>query len=164
MITIQGEQVPLILHPVLSECLLKLDVSNNPVDHAYHLPNEDITSPAVHPPMPSLKLENYQGYSKPIIIRASSNAPGTGVTVQDVLRAIHEDLRRPSRRHDWTELNAEDRAAVDAAFRERCNTQEDLAQGPWRVDHLRGRDRLQILLKFSSDREPMMSEVLREHL
>lgn len=108
--------------------------------------------------MPSLKLENHQAY--PIIVRASSNAPGIGVTVQDVLRAIHEVLRKPSGRHDLTGLSAEDQVAVDAAFKKRCNTQEDLAQGPLLVDHLRGRDRLQILPKFSPDCKPMMSEVL----
>lgn len=151
MTVTQGELVPLVLHPVLAKYLLKLDIANQPVDHDYDLPKEEISSAATHPPMMSLKLENHQGYPQIITVQASSDAPGTGVTVQDVLRTIHEDVRKLSRRREWTRLNAEERAAVDNAFRERCMTEEELGQGPRRIDYLRGRDRLQILPKLSPD-------------
>jgi hypothetical protein len=104
-----------------------------------------MTSPAVHPPLFRLTLESAQGYPHPITVDASSTSPSTGVTIQDVLRTIHEDMGKPSRSHEWDKLSNDERAAVDATFRERCRTREELAQGPCRADFLRGRDRLQIL-------------------
>jgi hypothetical protein len=148
----QGELVPLVLHPVLSKYFIKLDISSQSIDHDYNLPNEELTSPAVHPPMPSLKLDNHQGYPHSIDVQASSDSPG-GVTVQDVLKTIHEDLQKPSRRREWIKLNAEGQAAVDVAFRRRGNTEEELGKGVCRIDYLRGRDRLQILPKLSPDGE-----------
>jgi hypothetical protein len=102
----------------LSEYLLRLEI--RPADHDYGLPPEDITSLAVHPPMLSLILENHQVYPEPIHIRASS---GVGVTVEDVLRTIHEELRMPLPK----------------------TKQQDLAS--CRFEHLGGRDRLQVLPK-----------------
>lgn len=73
-----------------------------------------------------------------------------------------------SRRREWTKLSAEQRAQVDTAFRDRCKTEEELGQGPCRVDYLRGRDRLQVLPKLSPTGEmlpaPIPSEELRETL
>lgn len=166
--TTQGELVPLVLHPVLAKYLLQLDIAHHAVDHDYFLPNEELTCPAVHPPMPLIKLESHQGYPQIITIQASSDSL-VGVTVQDVLRAIHEDVRKLSRRREWTKLNHADRVAVDEAFRERCNTEEELAQGPCRVDYLRGRNRIQILPKLSPDGEMLPApeapvEDLTEHL
>lgn len=99
--------------------------------------------------MRSLKLENHQGYPQVITVQASSDSPSIGVTVQDVLRTIHEDARTPSRRYEWTKLSAEEREQVDAAFRGRCRTEEELGKGPCRIDYLQGRDRIQILPKHS---------------
>jgi len=163
-----GELVPLVLHPVLAKYLLHLDIAHQAVDHDYGLPNEELTCPAVHPPMPLIKLESHQGYPQIITIQASSDSL-VGVTVQDVVRAIHEDVRKLSRRREWTKLNIADRVAVDDAFRERCNTEEELAQGPCRVDYLRGRNRIQILPKLSPDGEMLPApeapvEDLTEHL
>jgi len=160
--------VPLVLHPVLDKYLLKLDIANQSVDHDYDLPNEELTSPAVHPPMQLIRLESHQGYPQLITVQAPSDSL-VGVTVQDVLRAIHEDVRKLSRRREWTKLNAEDRVAVDDAFRERCSTEEELAQGPCRVDYLRGRDRIEILPKLSPSGEMLPApevplEDLTEHL
>lgn len=164
----QGELVPLVLHPVLAKYLLELDIATQAVDYDYDLPNEELTSPAVHPPMPLIRLESHQGYPQIITVQASNDSL-VGVNVQDVLRAIQEDVRKLSRRREWTKLNAEDRAAVDDAFRERCNTEEELAQGPCRVDYLRGRNRIQILPKLSPDGEMLPApgapvEDLTEHL
>lgn len=153
MTTTQGEVVPLVLHPVLSKYLLKLDIANQPVDHDYDLPNEELTSAAVHPPMPSLTLDNYQRYPQIITIEASCDSPGTGVTVQDVLRAIHEDMSSVARRRGWTKLNAQEKRVVDDAFRDRCKTEEELCQGPWKIDFLGVRNRLQVLPKLSPDGE-----------
>lgn len=101
--------------------------------------------------MVSLKLENDQGYPQDITVQVSSGTSSVGVTVQDVLRTIHEDLRRPWGSYEWTNLKAEERAAINAAFRKRCTTEEELGQGPCRIDYLRGRDRLQVLPKLPLD-------------
>jgi hypothetical protein len=128
----QRELVPLVLYPVLSENHLKLYPSNQPVDHDYNLRNEESSSPAVHPPMLLLKLESYQGYPQSITIQASRDSPNTSVTGRDVLMTILEDVKKPTRKNKWATSSAEERAAVDAAFRERRSTEEDLC----------GRDRL----------------------
>ena len=160
----QGELVPFVLHPVLSKYLLKLDIANQPVEHDYDLPREDITSPASHPPMCLLRLENHQGYPQIITVQACSDASSIGVTVQDVLMAVHEDVRTLSRRHEWAKLSAEERAQIDVAFRERCKTEEELSQGPCRVDYMRGRDKLQILPKFSSSGEMFPAPLVPEEV
>jgi len=155
---LEGEPVPLVLHPVLTKYLVKLDISNQSaggdedVDD-YGLALEEITSSAVHPPVLSLKLENHQGYPQDIHINVSEESQSVGITVRDVLKAINEDARTISRRREWTKLNAEERIAVDAAFRERCTTEEELGHGPCRIDYLRGRDRLQVFPKLSPDGE-----------
>ncbi len=143
---------------MLSRYFIKLDISNQSVDVGddlddNELPQEDITSSAVHPPVQSLKLENHQGYPQDIHIHASGDSQSVGITVRDVLKTINEDARKISRRRSWTKLNAEERRAVDAAFRERCTTEEELGHGPCRIDYLRGRDRLQILPNLSPDGE-----------
>lgn len=69
-----------------------------------------------------------------------------------------------SRRREWTKLSAEDRAQVDTAFRDRCRTEEELGQGPCRIDYLRGRDRLQILPKLSPTGEMLPAPILPEEL
>jgi hypothetical protein len=148
----------------LSKYLLKLDIANQPVEHDYDLPREEITSSASHPPMHSLKLESHQGYPQLITVQASSDSPGIGVTVQDVLRTIHEDVRTLSRRREWTKLSAEERAQVDTAFRERCRTEEELGQGPCRIDYLRGRDRLQVLPKLSPSGEMLPAPIIPEEV
>ena len=112
---------------------------------------EEMNSPAVHPPMSSLTLESHQGYPQLISIQASSDSPGVGITVQDVLRAIHEDMRKPSPRRAWSKLSDGERAVINTWFKERCRTEEQLSKGPCRFDHLRGRDRLQIFPKLSPD-------------
>ena len=138
------------MHPVLEKYLLKLDMNNQP-DHDYDLPIEEIDSPAMHPPMLSVTLENHQGYPQSISVQPSNDSPDIGITVRDMLRVINEDVKRPSRRREWTRLRAEERAGVDVAFRERCKTEEELGQGPCRIDYLRGRNKLQVLPKLSLD-------------
>jgi hypothetical protein len=110
-----------------------------------------MSSPAVHPPMSSLTLESHQGYPQPINVQASSDSPGVAITVQDVLSAIHEDMRKPSPRRTWNKLSEGERAVINASFKDRCKTEEQLSKGPSQFDHLRGRDRLQIFPKLSSD-------------
>jgi hypothetical protein len=148
----------------LAKYLLRFDITTQPVEHDFDLPTEEINSSASHPPMHSLKLENHQGYPQLITVQASSNSPSLGVTVQDVLRTIQEDVRMLSRRREWTKLSAEDRAQVDTAFRDRCRTEEELGQGPCRIDYLRGRDRLQILPKLSPTGEMLPAPILPEEL
>ncbi|KAI0249457.1 hypothetical protein BJV78DRAFT_696616 [Lactifluus subvellereus] len=138
------------MHPVLSKYLLKLDISNPP-DHDFDLPKEEIDSPAMHPPMLSVTLENHQGYSQPIRIHTSNDSPSIGITVQDMLTAINEDARKPLRTRELNKLRADEREGVDNAFRERCHTEEELGQGPCRIDYLHGRNRLQIFSKVSPD-------------
>jgi hypothetical protein len=160
MIIIQGSPIPIILHPVLSNYLLKLDIANQPLNYDHHLPKEDMTSPAVHPPISSLKLENHQGYPQHIIVRSSNDSPGSGITVQDVLRTIHEDMRTPSRRRDWAGLNPKEQATVDTAFSGRCRTQRELSQGPCRIDYLCGRNRLQIVPKHSPHHDMLSTPLI----
>ncbi len=124
---------------------------NNSSDHDYGLPKEDMNSPAVYPPMLSLKLESHQGYPQVITVEASSDTRGVGVTVQEVLRMLHEDLWVPFPRRELHKSGAEERAGIDAAFRKRCRSEEELSKGPRRIDHLGSRDRLQILPKFGPD-------------
>jgi hypothetical protein len=148
--SIQGEPVPLVIHPVLTKYNLKLQM-NDSSDHDYNIPKEDINSPAVYPPMLSLKLESHQGYPQIITAEASGDTRGFGVTVQEVLQTLREDLRTPFPRRESNKLGAEERAGINAAFRERCKSEDDLSKGPRRIDHLGGRDRLQILSKFGPD-------------
>jgi hypothetical protein len=103
MITTKGEPVSLLVHPALSTYLLKLEMTES-VDHDYYLPKEDLTSSAVYPPMLSIKLESRQGYPQVINIEASDCSQGFGVTVQDVLRTIHENLRMPVLTHELSRL------------------------------------------------------------
>jgi hypothetical protein len=132
----------------LTKYFLKLEI-NGPLDQDYDLPKEDITSPAVYPHMQSLKLEYFRGCPQVISIKASSD-PRVGITVQDVLRKIHEDLRMPLRNHEYSLLGLEERAATRDAFEERCKIDEERRKGPCRIDFLRGRDRLRILPKLPS--------------
>jgi len=134
----------------LTKYLLGLDIGEF-VDPDYDLPKEELTSPAVHPPVSSLKLENRQGYPARISIQAAGDAPNISVTVQDVLRTIHEDLRKPSPRPAWDKLNDDERAEINASFKERCRTEEELSQGLYTFDYLCGRDRLQIFPALSPD-------------
>ena len=126
------------------------------VDYDYDLPEEDITSPAVHPPMLSLQLESHHGYPQVINIDASGASDASddscgSVTVQDVLRTIHEDLRIQLSIREVNRLDAETRATLRTAFRKRCQTEEEFSRGPCRIDRLGGRDRLQILPRLSLD-------------
>ena len=120
---------------------------NDPSDHDYGLPNEEMNSPAVYPPMLSLKLESHQGYPQIITVEASRDNRDVGVTVQEVLWALHEELRMPFTRRELSKVAADDRGRINAAFRERCKSDEELDKGPRRIDHLGGRDRLLILPK-----------------
>lgn len=151
------------MHPVLAKYYLTLDISNQGVDHDYGLPIEELTSPAVDPPLLLLKLENHQGYPQSVTVQVTTDSP-SGITVQDVLKTINEDLRKPSRRREWIKLNGEERAAVDGAFRERCRTEEELGQGPCRIDYLRGRDKLQILPRLSHDGEMLPAPIIPDEL
>jgi hypothetical protein len=150
MMTTKGEPVPMIVHPALTKYLLKLEVGDS-VDPDYDLPGEELTSPAVHPPVPWLELENCEGYPQHINIQASGNSPDVGVTVQDVLRAIHEDMRKPSTRPAWDRLRNDERTWIKTSFKKRCKTEEELSKGLHRIDYLCGRDRLQIFPKLSPD-------------
>jgi hypothetical protein len=134
----------------LTRYLLKLDVGEA-FDPDYDLPEEELISPAVHPPVPWLDLENYQGYPQRISIQASDGSPDIGVTVQDVLSAIHEDLRIPSTRPAWDSLRNEQRDQIKTSFRKRCKTEEELSKGLHRIDYLGDRDKLQVIPKLSPD-------------
>ncbi len=124
---------------------------NDSSEHDYNLPKEEMNAPAVNPPMPSLKLESHQGYPQLITVEASGDTRDDGVTVQEVLRTLHEDLRMAFPRRALSKLGAEERGRINGAFRERCKNEEELSKGPRRIDHLGGRDRLQILPKFGPD-------------
>jgi hypothetical protein len=151
----KGEPIPLVIHPVLTKYNIKLEM-NDSSDHDYGLPVEEMNAPAVHPPMLSLKLESHQGYPQIITAETSSDNRGVGITVQEVLQTLHEDLRMPFPRRELSKLGAAERAGINGAFRERCRSEEELSKGPRRIDHLGGRDRLQILPKFGPDGSEMI--------
>ena len=125
---------------------LKLEITESP-DHDYNLPKEDLTSPAVYPPTSSLKLENSQGYPQ-IVIESFGDPRGAGVTVQDVLRKIHEDLNTLISKFELNNLSRGERATLRASFKKRCKTEGERSTGMRRIDRLGGRDRLLILPKL----------------
>jgi uncharacterized protein DUF6699 len=100
--------------------------------------------------MQSINLEYFQGYPQVINIIASSD-PCVDITVQDVLRSIHKNLRMPIQNSDIIQLSLREQIKIEDAFKERCTTDEERRKGPCRIDFLYGRDRLQILPKFPSD-------------
>jgi hypothetical protein len=168
----KGGPVQLDIHPVLTKYLLKLEISESP-DYDYGLPKEEMTSPAVYPHMHSLELEYIHGslhidvcreildteregpvhaVSRQIInIEPFNDYPGAYVTVEDVLRAIREDLKSPLAKSEFHNFGHEERAAIRAAFNERCKTEEDLSKGPCMIDRLNSRNRLLILPKYPHD-------------
>ncbi len=117
----------------------------------YDLPKEDMNSPAVYPHTQSLRLVYFQGYPQVISIDASSGSQGADITVQDVLRMIHEDLRKPSSKRELGTFARGEQNAIRDIFRKRCNSEEERSKGLYRIDYLRGRDRLQILPRLPLD-------------
>jgi uncharacterized protein DUF6699 len=100
--------------------------------------------------MQSINLEYFKGHPQIVNVIASSN-PRVGITVQDVLRNIHENLGVPIRDSEIISLSLEEQAEINRAFKERCKTDEERRKGLYRIDFLCGRDRLRILPKFPSD-------------
>lgn len=136
----------------MTKYLLKLEITECP-DYDYGLPNEEMTSSAVYPHTQALRLEYFRGYPQVINIKPFNDYPGAYVTVEDVLRAIHEDLKSPLANSEFHIFGYKERAAIRAAFNERCETEEDLSKGPSRIDCLWGRNRLLISPKFPGDGE-----------
>jgi hypothetical protein len=140
----------------LTKYNIKLEM-NDSSDHDYGLPKEEMNSPAVYPPMLSLKLENRQGYPQIITVEASNDTRDVGITVQEVLRTLHEGLKTKFPRRELGKLSTEERAWMNAAFRERCKSEEELSKGPRRIDRVGGRDRLQILPEIGIDGSEFIS-------
>ena len=138
------------IHPVLTKYLLKLEITESP-EYDYDLSNEEMSSPAVYPHIQTLRLEYFQVYPQIISVDASSDSQSAHVTVQDVLRAIHEDLRKPSSGRELGTFAREDKTAIRDTFRKRCKSEEELSKGIYRIDYLRGRDRLQIIPRHPLD-------------
>lgn len=59
-----------------------------------------------------------------------------GVTVSDVLGAIHTALRVPLTHAEWGSLSAKQRARVQRAYETRCRTERERERGVRRVDCL----------------------------
>jgi hypothetical protein len=134
----------------LTKYLLKLEITES-TDYDYDLPNEELTSPAVYPPMLSLKLENCQGYPQTINVEASSEPRGASVTVQDVVGTMREVLSALLSKPEINDLGDKERAELRATFKKRCKNEVERSKGLRRIDYLGGRDRLQILPKHSPD-------------
>ena len=64
---------PFLLVETNTNDLLKLEMAES-LDDDYHLPKEYLSSPAVHPPILSLKLENHQGYPQVIRVETSGDS------------------------------------------------------------------------------------------
>jgi hypothetical protein len=153
MMTTKGKPISLTVHPILTKELLKLEFRKS-VEPDYDLPKGDFTSPAVRPPVPVLVLENRQGYPQRIRILASGGDPAVGVTVEDVLKQIHEVLRKPSTKSLWSQLCNKRQKAITDSFRKRYKTEGERSKGLYAHDYLCGKNRLQILLEQASDRVP----------
>lgn len=139
----------------MTKYLLKLEVSESG-DYDYELPSEEMASPAVYPHTQKLRLEYFQGYPQVIGVDASGDSPqGANVTVQDVLRTIHEDLMKPSSKRELGTFARGDQTAIRDTFRKRCMSEEERSKGLYRIDYLRGRDRLQILPRPALDGTPL---------
>lgn len=105
-----------------------------------------LTSLAVYAPTLSLNLENYQGYPQLITIETSGDFQCAGITVQDVLRTIHEGPRISLPRREIRKLGVEERVGINNAFGERRKgEEEELGRSPRRSGHFGSWDRLQIL-------------------
>jgi hypothetical protein len=93
-----------------------------------------LTRPATSPPMVVLHItcDIFPG-DWPIEVRSLD-----GVTVGDVLRAIHSTLMRPIRRFEWDGLSEKQQKRTEAVFEERCNQTtnrvECHSQGVLRMD------------------------------
>jgi hypothetical protein len=90
-------------------------------------------------------------------VEASVDSRGIGVTVQDVLRTIHEDMRTPFPRRELSGLVVEERAGFNATFGERCKSEEELGKGSRKTDHLGGRDKSQVSMKSALDGSELTS-------
>ena len=101
--------------------------------------------------MPLLQLESHHGHPQVISIEASVDSRGAGVTVQDILRTIHEESRIQITEKELNGLDVEERAELWGAFKRRCKTEEEFSRGPCRIDRWGDRDRLQVLPRLSPD-------------
>lgn len=139
--------------------LLKFDITQPP-DYNFGLPTEEFFSFAVHPPVQVLMLENEQGLPQNIEVQASDKR--SGVTVEDVLKTIGADLRRPSSHQEWAALNEDVRREVEDAFEDRATTEEERSGGLCRIDYLRGRNRLQVFPRhpFAEEEEEVAQPLL----
>jgi hypothetical protein len=84
-------------------------------------------------------------------VEASVDSRGIGVTVQDVLQTIHEDMRMPFPGRELSGLVVKERAGINATFRERCKSEEELRKGSRGIVHLGGRVKTQISMKLAPD-------------
>ena len=103
------------------------------------------------PPMLSLELESHQGYPQVIGIEAFRNPRGAGVTVQDVLWAIHEDLKISFFKWGLSKLGVGEPAWTNTSFGAICKSEEESTRGPRRIGCLGIRERLKILSRLSPD-------------
>ncbi|EAU89092.1 hypothetical protein CC1G_08500 [Coprinopsis cinerea okayama7 len=113
----------------LSDSSIHLPASNGPVNALHHL------QLATTPPTHHLTLMHPL---LPWTLTVRSSHPN-GVLVSDVLRCMYDELMKPISREDWwnAEMEAEDREAVEDAYRRRCKTDVKLLmEGVKRVDWL----------------------------
>ena len=131
----------------MTKYLLKLEITESS-DYDYDIAKEEMACAAVYPHTQTLRLEYFQGYPQVISVDASNDSR---VSVQDVLSMIHEDLRQPSSKRELGTFARGDQTAIRDTFRKRCKSEEERSKGLYRIDYLRGRDRLQILARHPLD-------------
>lgn len=103
--------------------------------HGYQLRLDELSEPAIYPPIHRLKIVCDRLLEWPVIIerRVSSGANSgtvdttggftvddTPITVYDVLAVIHQTLHTPISRKDWEKLLGDRRRAVLEAYTRRC--------------------------------------------
>lgn len=132
------------MHPVLTEYLLKLDITTQSHDFDFGLLAKDLLSSAVHPPALTQIPKHKQPYQQNIEVQVSDKGSGIRLTVEDVLKTVGANLRLSSCHRKWSGLDNDGHREVEASFEDRARTEDERNSGIRHVDFLGGRNRLQV--------------------
>ncbi|KAN0107013.1 hypothetical protein V8E52_010615 [Russula decolorans] len=141
------------IHPALAAPSLLYDMRSQPSHSNPRLSPAVLTTPASHPPLPSLAL---RVSDLPWLFTAlpdAEHSPGNAiVTVQDVLLAIYIHLRVVVKFDEYEAMSKSRRAEIFRAFESRVRT-DSIRRGNWlqRVDLLGGHFCAQGLVRAQSE-------------
>lgn len=132
------------MHPVLTEYLLKLDITSPPHDFNFGLPAKDLLSSAVRPPARTQILTHKRCHQQNPGVQLSDKWSGVGVTVEDVLKIVGANPRLSPSHRKWSDQGDDGRRDVEAAFEDRGRAEDERGGDIRHIDYLGGRNRLQI--------------------